>query len=110
MNKILLTGTRAYGPARKDSDIDLVLIKKDAIILHDLIDYLGLFIEHNPKPTYHGFYFTIPGLPKINIIVALNEIEFNSWDMTTKILQKIPPIKDRNERIKFFAETRKSFL
>jgi len=59
---------------------------------------------------YASFYFTISGLPKINVIVAANQEEFNEWEYATEKIKKIRrPITDREKRVETFIKLRQQY-
>jgi len=98
----IITGSRAYGPAREDSDLDIVVKSCD---IESMTDYL---LDHNiqtystsDQESYAGFYFNIAGI-KINIIVAEYEADFRLWEHRTDIMKKMSPIEDREKRLATF--------
>ena len=102
----LITGTRAYGPVSKNSDLDVV-------IRSDHVQILGQFLLVNNidiqevNEHYASFYFTIPGLPKINIIVAENQEVFDEWEYATEKMKKLRrPILDHEKRVETFIRFR----
>ena len=102
MPKYFITGSRVYGPARPDSDLDIMMFEKEAIKLHNLMDDIGVKIELI-NDGYSGFYITVKGFTKINIITTNDSHVFNQWEFATKEMKKIPPIKDRKKRIEQFV-------
>jgi hypothetical protein len=105
MLDFLLTGTRVYGPAKADSDLDIVVRRDDT-------PSIGKFLAEHNIPMYNtptqdsygeagGFYFKLAGI-EVNIIVADNEAEFNSWAEKTEKMKKLLPIKDRKLRLAMF--------
>lgn len=101
----LVTGTRVYGPAKSNSDLDIVVKYKD-------VGSLVAFLEKHKILSYTtedqalygdggGFYFDLGGI-KINIIVAINDAEFNKWKIRTKYMLTQDSIEDREERLKVF--------
>ena len=102
----LITGTRAYGPVSENSDLDVV-------IRSDHVQILGQFLLVNNidiqevNEHYASFYFTIPGLPKINIIVAENQEVFDEWEYATEKMKKLRrPILDHEKRVETFIRFR----
>ncbi len=103
----LLTGTRVYGPATEDSDLDIVVHLND---VHEIVLFLAKHkIIHYRTPgqdsygVVGGFYFDFAGI-KINIIIAENDWEFEQWGRRTEKMKKLPPIEDREERVAVFNE------
>jgi len=101
----LVTGTRAYGPANKDSDLDIVVLYKD---VQSITNFL---IEHNisaystPEQEDYGdlggFYFNLADI-RVNIIIAHDEAELALWNIRTEKMKKLPYIEDRATRLAVF--------
>jgi len=103
MSKVLLTGSRVYGPVTENSDIDVVLFKTEANKLLNRVTLLGL----NPEVLSDygdasSFKFVIDGLPPINIIVVEDEVDWLKWEFATNEMKALEPIVDRNERLQMF--------
>lgn len=103
----LITGTRVYGPATEDSDLDIV-VKLDDV--HKIVLFLSKHkIEHYRTPGQDsygpigGFYFDFAGI-KVNIIIAENHLEFGEWRRRTERMKGFDPIEDRGRRIDIFNE------
>ncbi len=105
IERFIVTGTHAYGPARHDSDLDIVIRKQD---VEALVNYLT---EHNIE-TYQteaqedytdaGFYFELAFI-KINIIIAMTDLDFKIWAGKTERMKKLPAaIEDRWKRLETF--------
>lgn len=98
--KFIITGTQAYGPARDDSDLDIVVLANDVQKILSFLD------DHNLEEykTEHqelyndegGFYFNLFGI-EINIIIAKDKEEFKKWETATEDMKTIDPIKNREE-------------
>ena len=104
--KYFITGTHAYGPVTKDSDLDIVLVQDDAIDLFLFLKQKGIEPYKTKKQEgYKGasFYFDLLGI-KINIIIAIDEAEFAEWKEKTERMKEFEPIKDRQQRIDVFNE------
>jgi hypothetical protein len=104
--KYKITGTRAYGPERDDSDLDIVLRYDDAHDLNVWLQTKGIEVwetDEQLRKDYGGFYFDLMGI-KINIIEARTDKEMHKWDKRTEEMKMIEPIEDREERIKIFNE------
>ena len=103
----IITGTAAYGPQTPGkSDIDIVLMADDARVLMDELKVRGIPVWHimhegERYPDGETFYFQLGGL-KFNIIQCLDESEFTSWRNRTEYMKKLPPIVDREERLRVF--------
>lgn len=102
--KFIVTGTHAYGPARAESDLDIVVRKEH---IPAILDYLK---NHNIE-TYKteaqeeyqdsGFYFNIAFI-KINVIVAMTDVDFMLWAGKTERMKKLPAIENRERRKELF--------
>jgi len=102
--QVIVTGTRAYGPVTKDSDIDIALIQDEAtalrrfLIKKDIPTYKTKVQQLN---NYPGYYFNLYNI-KINIIYVDDKKEFNIWKKVTEKLQALEPIFSKEERVKTF--------
>lgn len=104
MKRVIKTGTQVYGPVSEDSDWDFVTHRECAKALKELLEMLNVEVHssHHIHPSYEGFYFALEGYKKIQIIVAFDEIEFETWRDTTDWMKDRDPIEDRDERIGTF--------
>jgi len=101
----IVTGTRVYGPAGPDSDLDIV------VKLNDVGRIINCLNDHNISTyktsgqdeygVHGGFYFDLIGI-KINIIVAENEDDFIEWAIKTEKMKRLPIIPNRYLRLKVF--------
>lgn len=90
--KIVVTGTRAFGPARPDSDLDIVVNLLHAQMLLHLLHELDIPIEESSviNPDYEGFSFRIPeNFPKVQIVIAVGSRELESWRVATEEMKRI---------------------
>lgn len=103
--KIILTGTRAYGPAREDSDYDFVMLYWDAEKLKEILREGNISYEENSRinPVYRGFVFEFGG-KQIQIICADNEEDLAAWEIATERMKGRRAIKDREYRIEIFQK------
>ena len=104
--KYFITGTHAYGPVTKDSDLDIVLVQDDALDLFEFLGRKGVEpYRTKGQEGYKGgsFYFDLMSI-KINIVVAANEDDFYIWKKKTERMKTFEPIEDRQQRIDFFNE------
>lgn len=100
--KCLLTGSRVYGPATEKSDIDIVVMEDDAIIIkHDLRKQGVKVKTKNNRYMNSSFYFCLGGL-KFNIVIATDEGEYERWKQATEQMKTIRPVLNRKERYKTF--------
>ena len=106
IKRVIKTGTQVYGPLSDDSDWDFVMHKECARSLKELLEMLKVEVHssHHIHPSYEGFYFSLAGYHKVQIIVAFDEREFETWKETTEDMKEISPILDRFERISTFKQ------
>lgn len=101
----LLTGTQVYGPATKDSDLDIVMMIDAVPGVINFLAEKGIKMWRTPGQDEYGavggFYFDFAGI-KVNIIIADNEWEFKEWKRRTEKMKKLPPIEDREKRVAVF--------
>jgi len=104
MGKIVLTGSRAYGPVSEDSDIDIVMEKKDALKLFEVLNENGVnLIREKDYGDTSSFKFAITdALPSINIIIAESDVDLFKWEYATNMMKGINLILDREKRIEVF--------
>ena len=104
--KYLLTGTRVYGPATKDSDLDIVMTYAGAYELIKFLEEHGIEIYKTEGQDEYGddggFYFDL-GFIKVNIIICGHDRPFEEWEKATERMKKIAPIHDREQRLLVFA-------
>jgi hypothetical protein len=101
--KFLVTGTQVYGPVREDSDLDIVVLKKDHTGILNWLAVQKIATYQTEKQEAYananaGFYFNLFGIT-VNIIIVDGEAELRSWKHSTEKLKKLPPIEDRDNRI-----------
>ena len=104
MPRMVITGTQVYGPAREDSDIDIVLYVADAEELENKLYSMKVDVERTElqeKLDYRGYYFNLGPL-RFNIVVLEDEEGMNAWEKSTKMMRERDPIEDRDSRINFF--------
>ena len=105
--KYLLTGTRVFGEPREDSDLDIVMMFEDATLFQDCLEKKGIVIDRTDEMDVYGegggYYFDLCGI-KINIIIAMNEKAYTSWDFATRQMVKEDSFLDRKDRINAFRE------
>ena len=101
----IITGTRAYGPVREDSDLDIVVKSSD---VQSILDYLidrKISTYSTPGQDDYGdmggFYFDLFGI-QVNIIVTTNEAEYNLWNKRTEKMKILPDIEDRETHLSVF--------
>ena len=101
-----VTGTRAYGPERDDSDLDIVLRDDDAYKFDAWLRSKNIKVwktKEQELEDYSGFYFDLMGIT-VNIIEARTNEEMLSWKERTELMKTIEPVEDREERIRIFNE------
>ena len=103
--KYLVTGSRVFGPATEESDLDIVLLTEDAQALRDWCCDHNLPVTRTTAQDQYdaGFYVDFGGI-QINIVEAFDEDDFQAWEETTQHLKKFPPITDRESRIAIFRD------
>ncbi len=103
----LLTGTRVYGPAKHDSDLDIVVMYDEVYKIYNYLYKHNISLSRTPAQDSYGvdggFYFDIAGI-KVNIIVANSVPELEVWKERTERMKTISPISDRETRIATFNE------
>jgi len=101
----IVTGTRVYGPAGPDSDLDIVVKLNDIGYIVNYLSNHGVQMYRTPGQdeygVHGGFYFDFIGI-KVNIIVAENELDFTEWAIKTEKMKRLPVIPDRDLRLKVF--------
>lgn len=82
-----ITGSRAYGTPREDSDIDLVIriSEKDALMILDNCDEppRNALIEHYGLSGLHCIRYG-----KLNVLMCTSDIYFDAWRMGTHLCAK----------------------
>jgi len=109
--RFILTGTRVYGPASEDSDLDIVMFKEDHTELEFWLTEHNIEIvrsELQKKEEYSGYYFFLRDM-KVNIIHVEEEETMEAWEYATNYMKTIPPIEDRKERVRVFSAKRDEF-
>ena len=104
LGQIVLTGSQVYGPATKESDIDIVLNWIDAEKFKIYLLKKNIKIEKTQSQLdnmYPGFYFYLNEL-KFNIICASTNEELKQWRIATNKMLESPPIKNKEKRINKF--------
>lgn len=112
MINYVVTGTRAYGPDREDSDLDIVIRSDIAADFHYDLLQAGIKVwktEEQERETYGGFYFDVCGIT-INVIEAKVQAEFGAWKVATEQMKERPIINDREKRINLFVQLRERAL
>ena len=102
--KFIVTGTHAYGPARPDSDLDIVVRKSDIQVILDYLTGHNIKIHQTDAQEEYrdgGFYFNIAFI-KINVIIAVNDTDFMLWAGKTERMKKLPAIENRERRKELF--------
>ena len=101
----LITGSRAYGPANKNSDLDIVMGAEDVAKLSDFLIDHDIGISQTPSQLSYGsvggFYFNLGGMA-VNIIIAQFQSDMDDWKRRTAGMKTLPPIADRDKRLNMF--------
>ncbi len=105
--EFIITGTHAYGPVGPNSDLDIVIMLKDAERIVLFLAGRGIeYYRTEAQDDYGdagGFYFDFGGI-EINIIIAVDRLAFEEWKRLTERMKKRPPIHDKEERKFVFNE------
>ena len=105
-----ITGTGAYGPFTKYSDIDLVMIEEDVRDLLKTLEYLNIKISQTGEYDLPSLKFDFFGR-FINIIQVKDQDEYDSWLSTTGMFQNcLIAAHDKKARIENFQGYRDSEL
>lgn len=99
-----ITGTMAFGPLSKESDIDIVMLGVEAKMLADNLKEMGVQVEfaEDENPEYKGFKFIITPMPTINIIVAIDNKDFFAWQFATEAMRRFGPVDNKQDRVAIF--------
>ena len=102
--KLVVTGTQAYGPLTSDSDFDIVLRRRHAKVLREILDVLKIKVwkSNHVHPSYEGYYFRFNHHNKVQIIVAATGDEFKAWSEATDMMKDEPTYSERSTRINIF--------
>jgi hypothetical protein len=107
MMRPFITGTRAYGPARPGSDLDIVMPARHAEKLKHILWFFGIEVfantdEHGMQYA-SGWKFDLFG-QTIQIIEPLSDIDFDAWEYATSMMYTHAgePIEDRVDRLARF--------
>ncbi len=99
-----ITGSRAYGPYGKDSDLDLVMSIKDSDEFRKKVKGADVEFHYLKKPVPYAdkvWYFEIFGI-LINVISVKSQVDFECWKETTRRLVLIDDIVDKEDRVQMF--------
>lgn len=102
--KLVVTGTQAYGPLTRDSDFDIVLRRRHAKVLREILDVLKIKVweSNHIHPSYEGYYFRFNHHNKVQIVVAASEEEFEAWNEATDMMKDCLTYSERSTRIDVF--------
>ena len=92
-----LTGSRAFGTNRDDSDYDIVFSIEDSSLVNDIIGK----IEKTPSNYFAGYYIYDSGI-LINLI-PVHPHEFLPWYLATKAMQSTLATSGMTSPIKKYA-------
>lgn len=110
----VLTGSRVYGPAKSNSDLDIVMFYWDLndTIIPLLEEYKIPYIyQDHINKTYKGIKFMLhKDFPPIQIIAVENLTTMAAWGYATNKMYKINSILNRTERIEVFTNYREEYL
>jgi hypothetical protein len=103
--RIFLTGTRAYGPARPDSDFDIVVPEIVAVNMFGILGHITEVELTSDVEEYTGYTFDVSGY-KVNVISCKTEEELENWRRATEAMKNLDPIEDRETRVELFKSIR----
>lgn len=94
MNEAFITGSRAYGTPRPDSDIDLVIkCSHDDLVL---LNSFGGKSTWNPNNVSANLHFD-----NLNIIAISSDIVYEAWRLTNEELLKRKPVTRETAKTEF---------
>lgn len=100
-----LTGSRAYGTPREDSDVDLVIRVRDAATLAAIIEAADPTDATN-KPSAVGFRTASFRFGTLNLIIAHTDRQYADWrDGTATLIAEKPVTRER--AVEVFSELRR---
>ncbi len=105
-----LTGSRAYGIPKQDSDIDLVLYLDDAELqeLAKLADEV-MGADEELEGLYGQAYTSSLRFGDLNLICCTDDRVFDAWRIITKELKKKAPVT-RHFAVEYMARRREELL
>ena len=109
MEKIFGTGSFVYEPFnRETSDIDITTTRTNGKKIKKLLTELKIVVNDQTKesPGYEGFSFKIKNLPVIQIIIAEDKKDLESWGIATEIMKEKNTITDKQKRKNTFIKIR----
>lgn len=95
--KAFLTGSRAYGTPRPDSDVDLVVMVSQA----DLVELARLDDKKSWRPDMKSASLRFGNL---NIVAVTNEKLYDAWERVTLDLIAKKPVDRETAKAAFIAE------
>jgi len=96
--KYLVTGSRVYGVAQEDSDLDIVMEHEDALKFKAELKQKGFQIYWKKQSSHGGgAYVDLCGI-EINIVTAQKPYTHNTWAHATREMRNIPPIVCKTAR------------
>ena len=98
-NEAFLTGSRVYGTPGPKSDVDLVILADKATInalrkLEDkiLLNADGKIQAETNTPSKVGYQSASIRFGNLNLIVVMDQDEFDCWRLATKALETEKPV------------------
>lgn len=101
VHKSLVTGSRVYGQPHGKSDIDLVLLTNDEMLV--VLEQLGTKEDASQIDGHTSVRFG-----RLNVIATKYEKSFQLWHLGTAVLLQCAPVT-RDEAIQFFHLLREDY-
>lgn len=108
--KPFLTGSRAYGPIKPFSDIDIVVSKQTSKQLQTIFNILNIRWNkvNEDYIDSESIYVTIEN--KLVNFIAVDKEYIPNWKHATQKMKKIDPIKNRSERLAQFQDFMQEYI
>ena len=110
--KMLLSGSRVFGGATDDSDIDMVVMQRDVADFEAKLIKQGIETWRSrvqEQVDYDGFYFNVGGI-EFNVIVALDENDFAANDYAIEKMKKRDNINNKPLRVYTYRKLKTEYL
>lgn len=105
--KAFVTGSRAYGTPRPDSDIDLVCLLDEGDRIVFEADVNGDAGDGTEQELYESAGVIALRFGKLNLLLCLDEDAYRTWEQGTRELRARKPVT-RDEAVEHFRALRKA--